>query len=167
MDDNKEDVDDTSSEKDGANDTSSDEDDLNGENFDIWKQFVKLAIGRKQSTVFDILRCFIHLYYLLTEDGSYQEIVQDVEKARRRMDYFSALEYAIDENKDIVIHEVENANDCRDCFHIWCFLSYIVEEDCGSCLNVDLKFLMTVFHYMSLVDTIQYVVVTVKQILDD
>ena len=65
------------------------------------------------------------------------------------------------------IHEVENANDCRDCFDIWCFLFHMTEEDCGSCLDVDLKFLMTILHYMSFDDTIESVVVTVKQILDE
>ena len=93
--------------------------------------------------------------------------MQDVEKACEKMDYFSALEHAIDKNKDLVIHEVENANDCCDCFDIWCLLFHLAEEDCGSCLDVDLKFLMTILHYMSLDDTIESVVATVKQILDE
>ena len=150
-----------------SDDSNSDEDGVDDDNFDVWKEFVELSIGRKRSTVFDTLRCFIHVYYLLPEDDSYRVIVQDVEKACEKMDYFSALEHAIDKNKELVIHEVENANDCRDCFDIWCFLFHMAEEDCGSCLDVDLKFLMTVLHYMSLDDTIESIVATVKQILDE
>ena len=143
-------------------DTSSD---VNGDNFDLWKQFVKLSEGDRP-TLFDILRCFIHIYYLLPEDDSYQEIVQDVEKACEKMDYLSALEQAIDENIDLIIHEVENANDCRHYFDIWCFISHLAEDDFESCVDEEFLYLMAIFHYMSFDDVIQSVVATVKQILD-
>ena len=97
----------------------------------------------------------------------YEDIVQDVEKACEKMNYLSALEHAIDKNKDLVIREIENSNDCRDCFDIWHFLFKFAEKDLGSCLDVYLKFLMVIFHYMSLDDTIVSVVATVQHILDE
>ena len=154
-----------SDDEESLNDTNSDEEDVNGDNFDLWKQFVKLSEGDRP-TLFDILRCFIHIYYLLPEDDSYQEIVQDVEKACEKMDYLSALEQAIDENIDLIIHEVENANDCRHYFDIWCFISDLAEDDFESCVHEEFLYLMAIFHYMSFDDVIQSVVATVKQILD-
>ena len=49
---------------------------------------------------------------------------------------------------------------------MWCLLSHWVKRSFGSGLFTELKYLMAIFHYMPLDDTILTVLATVKQILD-
>ena len=164
----------------GSDDESESSSDSFDNSFNLWKQLIQVTIDKKRATIFDTLSGFIHVYYFLTEDDAYQEIMQDVKGAYQKMDFVDALDYAISKNKALILTSVENADDSQDCFDIWCVLSnHIVTKKCnspyslcfckrcqGSSIARQLKFLMVMFQWMLLDDTIQSITKTVKQITE-
>ena len=109
---------------DDADDGQSEDSEMDDAKLDefLWQKFVIKCHNRDWS-IFQCLSPYLHVYYYLPNDTTYQEIMEDVKKNETMMSFPAALGKAIKKHDNLIITSVEN---CRGCDHgdneltIWC-----------------------------------------------